>query len=234
VYEEMKRFVPVIALVIAAVVLGAVNATVFAYRWMQATVNVAGSTYPTASGAACVGFYSSATQRGISPTYLPEAGTNHDAQTYGTNTISVTPRQPVCQWTVDTTTYSLYESITVNVPITVGSWYIRDFYGFGYYGTSSDLPVYVYIKVEYLITDENIVAANLTLYNAKTNDKVAVIDLTTGNVLEGSAAKTTIAGPITLSPRDALQLDLIINATEATEATFKVGFYVSQEPEAPR
>jgi hypothetical protein len=41
VYKEMKRFAPVIALVIAAVVLGAVNATVFAYRWMQGTVTVA-------------------------------------------------------------------------------------------------------------------------------------------------------------------------------------------------
>jgi hypothetical protein len=230
VYEEMKRFVPVIALVIAAVVLGAVNATVFAYRWIQGTVTVAGPTY--ARGVACVGFYSSAAQSGIT---LPTAGTNYNAQTYGDNTISVTPGQIVCQWTVGTTTYYLYESITVDVPITVGSWYIKDFYGFGYNGTATDPPVYVYIKVEYLITDENIVVANLTLYNAKRYAKVAVIDLRTGNVLEGPGAGTTIAGPITLSPGDALQLDLSIRATGATtSATFKVGFYVSQEQEAPR
>jgi hypothetical protein len=229
VYEEMKRFVPVIALVIAAVVLGAVNATVFSYRWIQGTVTVAGPTY--ARGAACVGFYSSAAQSNIT---LPEAGTNYNAQTYGTNTISVTPGQAVCQWIVNTTTYYLYESITVDVPITVGSWYIKDFYGFGYYGAATDPLVYVYIKVEYLITDENIVVANLILYNANTSDKVAVIDLRTGNVLEGRGAGTTIAGPITLSPGDALQLDLSIRATGATSATFKVGFYVSQEQEAPR
>jgi len=131
----MKRFVPVIALVIAAVVLGAVNATAFAYRWIQGTVTVAEPT--AARGAACVGFYSSSTQSGISPTYLPEAGTNHNAQTYGTNTISVTTGQVVCQWD----SYSLYESITVTIPVTVGSWYIRDFYGFGYSGTSSDPTV---------------------------------------------------------------------------------------------
>jgi len=231
----MKRFAPVIALVIAAVVLGAVNATVFAYRWMQGTVTVAGPA--AARGVACVGFYSSADQNGIT---LPSAGTNYNAQTYGNNKISVTPQTPVCQWTVDTKTYYLYESISVNVPITVGSWYIRDFYGFGYNGTTSDPTVYVYIKVEQPITDSsNIASANLTLYSTKTGAlapvKVAVIDLKTGNVLEGPGAGTTIAGPITLSPGDALQLDLSIRATGATTgATFKVGFYVSQEQEAPR
>ncbi|MCI4436262.1 MAG: hypothetical protein JHC33_05555 [Ignisphaera sp.] len=227
----MKRFAPVIALVIAAVVLGAVNATVFAYRWMQGTVTVAGPT--AARGAACVGFYSSALQNGIT---LPPAGTNYNAQTYGTNTKTVTPGQVACQWTSSGgATYSLYESISVNVPITVGSWYIRDFYGFGYYGTSTDPTVYVYIKVEQPITDPNIASANLTLYNAKTGAKVAVIDLTTGKVLEGPGAGTTIAGSITLSPGDALQLDLSIRATgTTTSATFKVGFYVSQEQEAPR
>jgi hypothetical protein len=231
----MKRFVPVIALVIAAVVLGAVNATAFAYRWIQGTVTVAEPT--AARGAACVGFYSSSTQSGISPTYLPEAGTNHNAQTYSTNTISVTTGQVVCQWTVGRTTYSLYEGITVNVPITVGSWYIKDFYGFGYNGTATDPTVYVYIKVEQSITDQKIAAANLTLYNAKTSAKVAVIDLKTGDVLEGTVVSgTKICGPITLSPGDGLQLDLSIRATGATSATFKVGFYTtySSSSETPR
>ena len=216
----MKRFVPVIALVIAAVVLGAVNATAFAYRWIQGTVTVAEPT--AARGAACVGFYSSSTQSGISPTYLPEAGTNHNAQTYSTNTISVTTGQVVCQWTVGRTTYSLYEGITVNVPITVGSWYIKDFYGFGYYGGTTG-TTYVYIKVEQPIVGP-ITVANLTLYKANTNTKVATVDLKSG----------TITGPITLNPGDALQLDLFINATAETTAKFKVGFYVSQKQEAPR
>jgi len=220
----MKRFAPVIALVIAAVVLGAVNATVFAYRWMQGTVTVAEPT--AARGVACVGFYSSADQNGIT---LPSAGTNYNAQTYGTNTISVTPQTPVCQWTVGTTTYSLYEGISVNVPITVGSWYIRDFYGFGYYNrTATDPTVYVYIKVEQPITNANITAAYLYIYKGST--LVATVDLKTGSV-------TGTQIPITLSPGDALQLDLSIRATGTATATFKVGFYVtysSSSSETPR
>jgi hypothetical protein len=219
----MKRFAPVIALIIAAVVLGAVNATVFAYRWIQGTVTVAGPT--EARGAACVGFYSSATQNGISPTYLPPAGTNYNAQTYGTNTISVTPGQVVCQWTSGGSTYSLYESISVNVPITVGSWYIKDFYGFGYNGTSSDPTVYVYIKVEQPITDPNIDTAYLYIYYGRA--LVATVDLKTAGLATGS--------PIPLSPGDGLQLDLSIRATGATSVTFKVGFYVTySSSEIPR
>jgi hypothetical protein len=219
----MKRFAPVIALIIVAVVLGAVNATVFAYRWIQGTVTVAGPT--AARGAACVGFYSSATQSGISPTYLPPAGTNYNAQTYGTNTISVTPGQVVCQWSVGTTTYSLYESISVNVPITVGSWYIKDFYGFGYNGTASDPTVYVYIKVEQPITDSNIDTAYLYIYKGGT--LVATVNLKTAGLATGS--------PITLNPGEGLQLDLSIRATGTGTATFKVGFYVTySSSETPR
>jgi len=214
----MKRFVPVIALVIAAIVLAAVNATAFAYRWIQGTVNVAGPT--EARGAACVGFYSSGSEKSYGG--LPAAGTNYNAPTYGDKTISVTHGQTVCQWTVDTSTYYLYEGITVNVPITVGSWYIKDFYGFGYYGGTTG-TTYVYIKVEQPIVGP-ITVANLTLYKANTNTKVATVDLKSG----------TITGPITLNPGDALQLDLFINATAETTAKFKVGFYVSQKQEAPR
>ena len=220
----MKRFAPVIALVIAAVVLGAVNATIFAYRWMQATVNVAKST--DARGAACVGFYSSAEQGAIP---LPSAGTNNNAPTYGSsNEITVKPGQIVCQWE----SYKLYEGITVNVPITVGSWYIRDFYGFGYYGTAaSDPTVYVYIKVKTPISsDSNIAEAKLILYKVTTTDetgeKAAEVDLLTSE---------TVSQPIELNPGNALQLDLFINAIAATTTVkFEVGFYVSQEREAPR
>jgi hypothetical protein len=123
----------------------------------------------------------------------------------------------VCQWA----TYSLYESIDVTVPVTVGSWYIKDFYGFGYYGTASDPPVYVYIKVEESITDLNIGTAYLYIY--KEDTLVATVDL-----------KSEAVTRITLSPGDGLQLDLSIRATGTTSATFKVGFYVSQEQEAPR
>jgi len=222
----MKRFVPVIALVIAAVVLGAVNATAFAYRWIYGTVTVKGPT--EARGIACVGFYSSAAQNNIS-TYLPSAGTNYNAQTYSTNTTSVSTGQTVCQWTVNGTTYYLYESITVNVPITVGSWYIKDFYGFGYNGTTSDPPVYVYIKVEQPINDSNIATAYLYIYNATSKSLVATVNL----LNSGLATSTPIK--IKLNPGIGLQLDLSIRATGATSATFNVGFYATySSSETPR
>jgi len=104
-----------ILLVVAVVALvGVVNATVYAYRWITGTVTIAGP--GQATGAACTGFYSSAAQSGIN---LPSVGTNYNAPTYGNNTITVTPGDAVCQW--GTRPYELYESITVNIPITVGS-----------------------------------------------------------------------------------------------------------------
>jgi hypothetical protein len=215
----MKRFAPVIALVIAAVVLGAVNATVFAYRWMQGTVTVKGPT--EAKGVACVGFYSSGSERSYGG--LPAAGTNNNAPTYGTYTISVTPYQVVCQWA----TYSLYESIDVTIPVTVGSWYIKDFYGFGYYGTASDPTVYVYIKVEDLANEAGIYAAYLYIY--KGSSLVAEVDLKTGSVTYTSGTN------IPLNSGEGLQLDLFIRATDTTTATFKVGFYVTySSTETPR
>jgi len=98
-------------LVVALVALvGVVNATVYAYRWITGTVNIAEPT--EARGAACTGFYSSADQRGITD-YLPSAGTNNNAPTYGEETISVTPGDVVCNWTKDGTEYKLYESVEV-------------------------------------------------------------------------------------------------------------------------
>jgi hypothetical protein len=165
-----------------------------------------------ARGAACVGFYSSAEQSGISPTYLPKAGTNYNAQTYGTNTISVTRGLVVCQWD----SYKLYESIDVTIPVTVGSWYIKDLYGFGYNATSGSPTVYVYIKVEDFANESGVDFAYLYLY--KEGSQVASVDLKTGSVT---------GSPITLSPREGLQLDLFIKATEAISATFRVGFYAT-------
>jgi hypothetical protein len=162
-------------------------------------------------------FYSSKDQSGIS---LPDAGTNYDAQTYGENKITVTLGLVVCQWD----SYSLYESITVNVPITVGSWYIKDLYGFGYYGTASDPTVYVYIKVEDPADETGIDTAYLYIYKGRS--LVATVDLKSG---------TVTGSPITLSPGDGLQLDLSIRATGTTSVTFKVGFYATySSTEAPR
>jgi len=228
--DKMKRLTPVVAILIVAIALAAVNATAFAYRWMHATVKVEGP--EAARGAACVGFYSSAEQSGISPTYLPEAGTNYDAQTYGENKITVTPSLVVCQWD----SYSLYESIDVTIPVTVGSWYIKDFYGFGYNATSGSPTVYVYIKVEDLADEEGIDAAYLYIY--KESSLVAEVDLKEGSVTYTSETN------IPLNSGEGLQLDLFIRATgtifiratgTTTSATFKVGFYATySSSEAPR
>jgi hypothetical protein len=214
----MKRYTTIIAMLIIAIAVAAVNAAAFAYRWMQITVDVKSASQ--ARGAACVGFYSSEKQSGIS-TYLPEAGTNYNAKTYYNQSITVHEGQAVCTWNG----YSLYEGITVSLPITVGSWYIKDFYGFGYNGTGNT-PVYVWIKVEDPADESGISNAMLIFYNATTKDHVTNIDLTTSGLATPTAIK--------LYPGQALQLDLFINATQQVTATFKVGFYASQENEAPR
>jgi len=214
----MKRYTTIIAMLIIAIAVAAVNAAAFAYRWMQITVDVKSDS--EARGAACVGFYSSGKQSGIS-TYLPEAGTNYNANTYYNQLITVNEGQAVCTWSG----YSLYEGITVSLPITVGSWYIKDFYGFGYNGTGNT-PVYVWIKVEDPADESGISNATLIFYDATTKDHVANIDLKKSGLVTSTA--------ITLYPGHALQLDLFIDATQQVRATFKVGFYASQENEAPR
>jgi len=213
-----KRSALIVSAILLTAIVAVVNAAAFAYRWMDATANVAGAT--DARGAACVGFYSSIAQSGIT---LPEAGTNYQAATYGGNSISVTPGDVVCEWTSGGRTYRLYESITVSLPLTVGSWYIRDLYGFGYYATSGSPAVYVWIKVEEPVSGSGVQTAKLILYKA--GAKVAEIDLTT----------TATYGPYTLYPGEAFQLDLHFDTDTAKTYSFKVEFYASQQSaEAPR
>ena len=211
-------------LVVAVVALvGVVNATVYAYRWITGTVQIAPAS--EAGGAACTGFYSSAAQSGISPTYLPSVGTNYNAPTYGTNTIQVTTGDIVCQW--GTTPYKLYESIDVNIPVTVGSWYIQDFYGFGYY--NGTVPVYVWFRLENDATEGSyLTTAKLVIYkvgSSGTPTYVTELDLL------GSSGTYVSAG--SLNPGEAFRLDLRFDAASAGTASFKVGVYVSQENEAP-
>uniref|UniRef100_A0A7C4FH80 Uncharacterized protein n=1 Tax=Ignisphaera aggregans TaxID=334771 RepID=A0A7C4FH80_9CREN len=215
----MKRFTAIVSLLVITAIVAAVNAAVFAYRWMQVSVSIAPAT--SARGAACTGFYSSVAQPGIN---LPSAGTNYNAITYGANTITISTGTPVCQWTHGGNAYSLYESIEVTIPLTVGSWYIKDFYGFGYNGTAADPVVYVYVKVEDLANEANIEYANLIIY--KDGVQAATVDLKSGTITGSS---------IMLSPGEALQLDLAIKASAQTDATFRVGFYVGYSSrEAPR
>jgi hypothetical protein len=200
-----------LVLIVAAVALiGVVNATAFAYRWMTGTINISDAS--NARGIACTGFYSSAAQRGID---LPSAGTNYNAPTYGTNTITVTPGDVTCQWG----TYKLYESINVYIPVTVGSWYIKDFYGFGYYGSAGDpSEVYVTFKLEEPVNDTTAISnAYLIIKTSDGSSEIGRLDLVSG---------TTI-GPFSLSSNSAWRLDLSFDAGSAGSVTFKVGVYVS-------
>ncbi|MEM1873082.1 MAG: hypothetical protein QXS85_04365 [Acidilobaceae archaeon] len=201
-----------VAALLAVLVIA--NAAAFAYRWLAGTIQIAPATQAT--GAACTGFYSSAAQPGIP---LPPAGTNYDATTYGDNKITVTPGFPVCEFTYGGTTYKLYESITVTIPVTVGSWYIRDLYGFGYaQGTGT---VYVFLKVEDT-AEHPVTMARLIVY--KGTDKIGELDLTQlGAVLS-----------FELRPGEGVQLDLYFKAEAQGTVSFKVGFYVSHENEPPR
>jgi len=215
-----------ILLVVALVALvGVVNATVYAYRWITGKVQIAPAS--EAGGAACTGFYSSAVQPDISG-YLPPAGTNYNAPTYGTETISVTPGDVVCQWTNETSgnQVQLYEGIDVSIPITVGSWYIQDFYGFGYYNGTD--PVYVYFRLEDNAADDSYLStAKLIVYKVSdsTTTFVGQYDL-----LSSSGTQWYITS---LSSGEALRLDLRFDATRAGTVSFTVGVYVSQENEAP-
>jgi hypothetical protein len=215
----------VIAIALASLIV--VNATVYSYRWLTANVTVQPPTQ--ARGAACVGFYSSSAQPGID---MPVAGTNYNAVTYGNNTITVTPAGPVCQWTNTTTntTYNLYESITVSIPVTNGTWYIKDFYGFGYHGNAStDPPVYLWLRVTTPITPITGVSwADLRVINATSGALIAIIDLMSGGYKYGTA-------PIQLKPGEALQLDLYFRIAPPTNTSyaFRVAFYVSQQSSEP-
>jgi hypothetical protein len=210
-----------LVLIVAAVALiGVVNATAFAYRRIEGRIDVLGP--ENAAGIACVGFYSSAAQRNIG---LPEAGTNHDAKTIGAITITVTPSNPVCTWS----NYNLYEGISVKIPITNGTWYIKDFYGFGYYSRDTSDPdlVYVTFTVSKSIANTNITSAILRLRDATNpSNVIAQIDLITGNV--------NATQPLTLNKNNAWKLDLIITATgTASDVQFRVDVYVSPSSETP-
>ena len=170
-------------LLVAVVALSSVvNATVFAYRWLSGTVTISPAT--AAVGAACTGFYSAADQSGITQ-FLPNLGTNYNAPTYGTSSITVTTGDVVCQWTVT-----------------------QD-------GTTTDPTVYVYFRVEDIA--EYVTTAKLIIWKGTT--KVELNLLSTGEMTSA----------ISLSPGDALRLDLYLDASGTGQTTFKVGVYVTQE-----
>ena len=208
-----------VLLVALVAIVGVVNATVYAYRWMTGTVNIAGP--DQATGAACTGFYSSADQKDID---LPGVGTNYNAPTYGDNAITVTPGDTVCTWTVGEATYNLYESIKVEVNVTVGSWYIQDFYGFGYY--RGDVPVYVYFRVDDDATDGGILTTAYLIIRDTRGGEIARLNLLT-------LGDRTSAIELPHYGLRGLRLDLYFDAQGTGTVTFKVGVYVTQEPGEP-
>jgi len=217
----MDRRTAALLLVAVVALASVVNATVFAYRWLSGTINIAGP--EEASGAACTGFYSAADQQGIN---LPILGTNYDAPTYGLNTITVETGDVVCQWTYGGKTYYLYESIAITIPVTVGSWYIQDFYAFGYYGTETDPTVYVYFRVEDDATDGGYLNTTYLIIRDSGGTEITRLNLLT------LGSQTTA---IRLSPGSGLRLDLYLDAATSGTVSFKVGVYVTQESgEAPR
>jgi hypothetical protein len=206
-----------LVLIVAAVALtGVVNATAFAYRWMTGNITISDAS--SARGIACTGFYAADNRDPI----MPNVGTNYNAQTYGGNTISVTHGNAVCQWTDSGgNTRYLYESIKVDIPVTVGSWYIKDFYGFGYHGLSEDpSTVYVTFKLEQPVNDTTAISnAYLIIKSSDGSTEIGRLDLVSG---------TTI-GPYSLSRNSSWRLDLRFNATSTSTGpvSFTVGVYVS-------
>jgi hypothetical protein len=111
----------------------------------------------------------------------------------------------------------------VTIPVTVGSWYIQDFYGFGYYrGPPGN--VYVYFRVEDDATDGGILTTAYLIIRRHDGTEIARLNLRTLGDQKG---------PIVLSPRSGLRLDLWFDAQNTGTVTFKVGVYVTQEPGEP-
>jgi hypothetical protein len=215
---DRKLLVLLVALI---AIVGVVNATVFAYRWMTGNITISDAS--NARGIACTGFYSSAAQEYID---LPEVGTNYNAKTYGDREISVSTGRAVCQWTSDGKTFYLYESIEVTIPVTVGYWYIKDFYGFGYKRvTGEDPTVYVWFRLEQPASETGSISNAYLIINS-TSGEIGRLDLL--------SSSGTMIGPFPLSPNSAWSLDLRFNATSTGSVSFTVGVYVSyQNSESP-
>jgi hypothetical protein len=134
----------------------------------------------------------------------------------------------VCQWTNETSgrQVNLYEGIDVSINITVGYWYIRDFYGFGYYNGTD--PVHIWFRLEDPADDGRYLTGALLVVfkvSGSTTEHIGSF-----NLLSSTGTQWYITS---LNSREALRLDLILNAGSNGSVTFRVGVYVSQENEAP-
>jgi len=227
-----------IAIIMIAASMAIVNATVFAYRYLSGSVNAVASTglnadQAAALGAACSGFYIKGAPSGntiSNDTVLPDGGTNNN-NVINTGTawlgvkVDFTNSEPACQWSDNSGTNTLYESATVYLNVSTGTWYIKDFLAFGYPHIKDTMPspIYVTIKPTTVLNDPNIAEARLLIY--KNNVLERTIDLTSSSSSE----------PVQLNPGDGLQLDLELRATgTVSNAAFNVGFYVATTNEQPR
>jgi hypothetical protein len=232
---QRSRWV-VLAVVLIAASLAVVNATVFAYRELSGSINVVQSTGLTTSqaaslGAGCTGFYilGAASGNTISnKTVLPAAGTNHENIINGNSThwlgIKTVFGSESCSWNSNGTN-TLYDSATIYMNVSQGSWYAKDILGFGYpnLGNNQPNPVYVTIKVLTAINATNIEAAQLIVYKGGTLE--GTIDLT----------NSSAALQVQLAPGEGLQLDLYVKAKGAVDnVPFTLGFYVATTNEQPR
>ncbi|MCX8196583.1 MAG: hypothetical protein N3F67_05890 [Acidilobaceae archaeon] len=217
-----NRYVVAAALLLVALAISA-NATAFVYRWLMGQVNIVQGEPEQARGILCTGFYSSAAQEGIN---LPSAGTNYNAPTYVGQGIQVKPGAVECRWYYNNRQYELYESIEASFSLTVGRWYIRDFYGFGYYKRNPDDPeqVFVSIRVSNALDEAaGIVAARLFVYNAQNNQEVANLNL---------KVPSGFTEPIALPANGAFRLSIYIESDRPVQnADFRVDFAVSPKPE---
>ena len=235
----------VVAVLVIAASLAVVNATVFGFRQLSGTASVVQSTGLDQTGASelgagCTGFYILGAPSGdtiANSSVLPNGGTNHDnAINTGSAWLGVKTSfgTESCSWSDGVGTNTLYDSATIYLNVTQGTWYAKDVLAFGYPAIITSLqpnPIYVTLKVESPINTtaySNITSAYMYVYktNSTSTTLVGTIDLTSSNAI--------LTG-IQLAPGEALQLDLKISSTgTVSNAPFTVGFYVSTSNEAPR
>jgi len=237
----MNKTVSVIAVlaVLLAASLGVVNATVFHIGTLTGNVNVVSNTALSTEdaaglGEACAGFYVYGASSGNTiqkAGVLPLAGTNHQ-NFVGTNDskrylgVDIDWGSVACEWGDSAPYNTTYSGATVDLNVTVGHWYVKDFLGFGYPNIASSQgpnTVYVVFKVESALSLPSGSSAIIHIYSGST-------EVGTLNLL--SSTSTTTAIP--LNKGDGLQFDLEVSSTGAATGSFTVKYYVSTTGESPR
>ncbi len=239
----MNKKISVIAVlaVLLAASLGVVNATVFHVGTLTGNVNVVSNTALSTGdaaglGEACTGFYVYGASSGNTiqkAGVLPLAGTNHQ-NFVGTNDskrylgVDIDWGSIACEWGDSAPYNTTYSGATVDLNVTVGHWYVKDFLGFGYPNIASSQgpnTVYVVFKVESALSSSSISQATLRIINPTSHSEVATLNLL--NLGDETSA-------IALNKGEGLQFDLEISSTGAATGSFSISYYVSTTGESPR